>query len=78
VIGAKPDLILMTTRSFGAIKGVDQLWKVPGLRLTPAGKNKNALVMDDLKLLGFGPRTGEAIQELRRAFFPIKKESPNE
>ena len=70
VVLAKPDLILMTTRSLNAIKDQDMLWKTPGIALTPAGKNKRVHIIDDLKLLGYGPRVGEAIQELRQAFFP--------
>lgn len=68
-IAAKPDIILVTSRSLGAVKGAAGLWKTPGVALTPAGKNKRLVVMGDLKLLGFGPRTGEAITELRKAFF---------
>ena len=70
VLAAKPDVILVTNRSLGAVKGAAGLWKTPGIALTPAGKNKRLVVMEDLKLLGFGPRTGLAIQELRAAFFP--------
>ena len=69
VLEAKPDIILVTHRSLGAVKGEAGLWKTPGVALTPAGKNKKLVIMDDLKLLGFGPRTGAALEELRQAFF---------
>ena len=69
VVAAQPDIILLTTRSLGAIQGQEALWKIPSLALTPAGKKKRSVVIGDLKLLGFGPRTGEAILELRNAFF---------
>ena len=69
VVMAKPDIILLTERSLSAIQGQSELWKIPSLSLTPAGKNKRLIIMEDLKLLGFGPRTGEAILELKQAFF---------
>ena len=70
VVVAQPDLILLTERSVNSLKGADALWKIPSILLTPAGKSRRSVVIEDLKLLGFGPRTGEAILELRRAFFP--------
>ena len=70
VVAAQPDVILLTTRSLNAIKGIEALWKLPSLSLTPAGKARRSIVIGDLKLLGFGPRTGEAVLELRRALFP--------
>ena len=72
VVTAQPDIILLTERSLSAIKGDQGLWKLPSFSLTPAGKKQRKVVMEDLKLLGFGPRTGEAIIELRRAFFQEK------
>ena len=68
VVVAKPDIILLTERSMKSIQGPKELWKLPGLSLTPAGKKQRVIVMEDLKLLGFGPRTGEAILELKKLF----------
>ena len=68
VVIAKPDIILLTERSLKAIQTQKSLWKLPGLSLTPAGKRQRVIVMEDLKLLGFGPRTGEAILELHKEF----------
>ena len=36
----------------------------PGVALTPAAKNKRLVVMEDLYLLGFGPRTAAAAMDL--------------
>jgi iron complex transport system substrate-binding protein len=72
VVAAQPDIILLTERSLSSIKGQEALWKIPSLSLTPAGKTKRSVVIGDLKLLGFGPRAGEAILELRSAFFSKK------
>ena len=67
LLKAKPDIILATTRSLKAVGGEKGLWASPGLALTPAGKTKTLVIIDDLKLLGFGPRTGDAIIELTNA-----------
>ena len=41
------------------------LWSLPGLAQTPAGRHKQLLTIDDMALLGFGPRTPQAIIALR-------------
>ncbi len=64
VIAAKPDFILMLARGVKSIGGNEKVPSLPGIELTPAGKNKKFIVMDDLKLLGFGPRLGDAVLEL--------------
>lgn len=63
-VTAAPDFILMTTRGLEASGGVEGLLKQPGLALTPAGQAGKIIVMDDLYLLGFGPRLGQATKEL--------------
>lgn len=68
LLAAKPDIVLATTRSLKAVGGEKGLWATPGLGLTPAGKNKKLVIIDDLKLLGFGPRTGDAVLELTKSF----------
>lgn len=59
-----PDVILTTTRTQAQLGGENFLDSVPGMNLTPAGQNKRVIVMEDLYLLGFGPRVGEAVVEL--------------
>lgn len=61
---AEPEIILTTDRSLGAIGGVEALLKWPGLSRTPAGRDRRVVVMDDVLLLNFGPRLGEALQLL--------------
>ena len=67
IVSAAPDLILLTTRGLKSIGGADGVSKLKGVSLTPAGKNKNILAIDDLMLLGFGPRTGKALRQLAEA-----------
>lgn len=46
--------------------GEAELWSLPGLAQTPAGRHKQLLTIDDMALLGFGPRTPcQAIIALR-------------
>ncbi|MCV2448789.1 hemin ABC transporter substrate-binding protein [Paracoccus sp. DMF] len=75
VIQAAPDVILMMRRgddkadaeanggnSHAAAK--QAALAMPALAQTPAGRDGALVMMDGLKLLGFGPRTGEAAVEL--------------
>lgn len=63
-VAAAPDVILVTSRGLEASGGVEGLLKQPGLALTPAGKAGRVVALDDLYLLGFGPRLGQAVKEL--------------
>jgi iron complex transport system substrate-binding protein len=63
-VAAAPTVVLVTTRGLAAVSGELELWKFPGLGLTPAGKSQRLVVMEDLLLLGFGPRTGQAVAKL--------------
>ena len=63
-VAAAPEFILLTTRGLESAGGVDALLKLPGLSLTPAGASGRVIAMDDLLLLGFGPRLGKAALEL--------------
>ena len=64
VAAAAPDVILMLNRGIESIGGIDGLLEQPGIALTPAGKNRRVVAMDDLLLLGFGPRLGKAVLTL--------------
>jgi iron complex transport system substrate-binding protein len=70
VSAAAPDVILMLVRGLKSIGGVDGLLEQAGVSLTPAGKNRRVVAMDDLLLLGFGPRLGKATLTLTRKLHP--------
>lgn len=73
VIAARPDVVLCYSDGLEAVGGPDGLWKLPGLKETPAGKARRLVVMDDRLLAGFGPRTGEAALTLyERLYEPAK------
>ncbi len=66
LLAAAPKFILTTNMGLEKVGGADSMLEVPGVKLTPAGKQKNIIAMDGLLLLGFGPRTPEAALQLHR------------
>lgn len=65
VIASQPQLVLVTADGVKTLGGEDNVWTLPGLAQTPAGKNRQLLVVDDMALLGFGLQTPDAILALR-------------
>lgn len=70
VVSAAPDVILLLTRGLDSVGGVDGLLDQPGIDLTPAGGNRRIVAMDDLLMLGFGPRLGTAVKQLTVKLHP--------
>jgi iron complex transport system substrate-binding protein len=66
-IAAAPDVLLMTARGLESAGGEATIWENPALMATPAGQSRRLIVMDDLLLLGFGPRLPEAARQLTSA-----------
>ncbi len=60
----RPDAIVTTSMSVKASGSIDAFLAQPGLAVTPAAKSRRVIVMDDLLLLGFGPRLPEALRQL--------------
>ncbi|MEC5398548.1 heme/hemin ABC transporter substrate-binding protein [Uliginosibacterium sp. H1] len=65
VAALQPDVIVTTTLSAEASGGVQGFAAQPGLAVTPAARERRIIVMDDLLLLGFGPRLPEAVRLLQ-------------
>ncbi|WP_413742953.1 heme/hemin ABC transporter substrate-binding protein [Sodalis sp. RH15] len=72
VIASAPDLVVISRDGIDALGGEAQLWRLPGLAMTPAGKQHRLLAVDDMALLGFGPSTPAAIARLRRSAEAIR------
>lgn len=70
VAAAEPDVLLMLDRGLESIGGVDGLLEQPGIALTPAGENRRIVAMDDLLMLSFGPRLGDAVRTLTQKLHP--------
>ncbi|MGE3649483.1 MAG: hemin ABC transporter substrate-binding protein [Reyranellaceae bacterium] len=69
-VAAAPEVIMVGTQTIEAIGGVDKILADPALALTPAAKNRRVASADALLLLGFGPRTPEAVRIVARVFHP--------
>jgi len=67
VVAAAPDVVLVPSRGLDSLGGKAGLLAQPGMSLTPAARAERVVAMDDLYLLGFGPRTGQALADLARA-----------
>ncbi|WP_306151315.1 hemin ABC transporter substrate-binding protein [Roseovarius sp. MMSF_3281] len=61
---AAPEVILMMDRGGDHDVADDELFAMPAIKLTPAAKTRSVVRMDGLLMLGFGPRTAEAIRKL--------------
>ncbi|AKT39425.1 heme/hemin ABC transporter substrate-binding protein [Chondromyces crocatus] len=66
VVAAAPEVILVPSRGLDALGGIDGILALPGVAQTPAGKARRVVPLDDLLLLGLGPRTPAAARDLAR------------
>jgi iron complex transport system substrate-binding protein len=67
LVSAKPDIILMFDFGMSSLGGKDAILKMPGVRITEAGKHKRILAMDPSLLVNFRSRLPEAITALHKA-----------
>ena len=70
ILAAQPDVLLMMSRHADTFGGADAILSRPEFALTAAGQAGHAVTMDGLLLLGFGPRTPQAVAQLVRALQP--------
>jgi iron complex transport system substrate-binding protein len=70
VIAAAPDVVLVTELTLEKLGGIDGLLQRQDIAQTPAGKARRVVAMESLLLLGFGPRTPQAIRTLAAALHP--------
>ncbi len=68
-IEAKPDVILVMTRGGQHDASEAELFAHPAIAATPAGQAKRLIKMDGAYLLGFGPRTADAVKEVAAALY---------
>jgi len=70
IVEIAPDIILTTDASLERFGGREAFLAAPGVAQTPAAQAGRVVSMDDLYLLGFGPRTGKAVADLARLLHP--------
>lgn len=64
LVAGDPDVLLFTAGGLASLGGIDGLKQIPALAELSAVQNGSVYAMDDLLLLGFGPRLGQAVNEL--------------
>ncbi|QDL91895.1 hemin ABC transporter substrate-binding protein [Paroceanicella profunda] len=70
IIAARPDAVLMMSDFLGRYGGAQAILARPDIAQTPAGQAGRLIAMDGMLLVGFGPRTPEAVRALMRALHP--------
>jgi iron complex transport system substrate-binding protein len=70
VAQAAPDVILVPARGLASLGGVDGLLAQPGMAFTPAAPTRRVIAIDDVLLLGFGPRLGQGLRDLALGLHP--------
>lgn len=61
---AAPDIIIATDVGFDRLGSADKFAAMPGVALTPAGKNKRIYRVDETEVMYYGPRTAATIKKL--------------
>jgi iron complex transport system substrate-binding protein len=64
MIAANPDYFVMLASGYESMGGLEGVLKVPGVAQTTAGKKRQIVAIDGLRLTNFGPRFGETVKEL--------------
>ncbi len=67
---AAPDVIIATDVGFDRFGSAEKFATLPGVALTPAGRNKRIYRINEQKIMYYGPRTPAAVRELHGMLFP--------
>ena len=70
LVAGEPEVIITATRGFEGVGGMDGFLAIPGISETPAGRDRNILVYEDLYILGLSARAGKALMEVVLALHP--------
>ncbi|MEP1613932.1 MAG: ABC transporter substrate-binding protein [Roseobacter sp.] len=70
VSAAAPDVVLMMDHNGNHATNDAALFELPALSITPAAQSRSVIRMNGLLLLGFGPRTADAVVSLNRSLYP--------
>lgn len=69
-VAAGPEVLLMMQQSVDTLGGTEAVLKLPAIAATEAGRRGRLVAMDGAYMLGFGPRTAHAVQDLGRLLHP--------
>jgi iron complex transport system substrate-binding protein len=67
---AAPDIIVATDVGFDRLGSVQTFAAMPGVALTPAGRNGRIYRIEETDVMYYGPRTPEAVRRLASFFHP--------
>ena len=67
---AAPDIIIATDVGFDRFGSAEKFATLPGVALTPAGRNKRIYRINEQKIMYYGPRTPAAVRELHAMIHP--------
>lgn len=70
IVAAAPDVVLVMAHVADRLGGPAGIAALSPIDQTPAGRSGRVLAMDALYLLGFGPRSPEAVMDLARGLHP--------
>ncbi|MBT30929.1 MAG: hemin ABC transporter substrate-binding protein [Thalassobius sp.] len=73
LIKTNPDYILFFESGLASVGGVDKVLEVTGVAQTTAGKKRQIIAIDGIKLTNWGPRIAEAAQELFQLTHPTEE-----
>lgn len=76
IIAAAPDAILMMTRGGVVMVEDSEILTMPAIAATPAGIEGRVIRMNGQYLLGFGPRTAQAVEDLTDALYGKEADDP--
>ena len=65
-----PDIIIATDVGFDRYGSAEKFATMPGVNLTPAGRNHRIYRIDETDVMYFGPRTPDGIRRLEAFFHP--------
>lgn len=69
LIKAAPDVIIVMTLGLASVGGIDKALELPGIKQTPAGKNRRLVDMSDYEVMSFGPRSAQVLAALGTAIY---------
>lgn len=77
LLAINPDVYLVMELGYDAVGELEGLLEIPGMAETEAGLNRRVIVMEDILLLGFGPRMAESIVQLRDYLAEVQASLPD-
>lgn len=72
---SQPDVLIVTKSGLESAGGIEPLRSRPGIAETPAMRNGNVVVVDDLAFLGFGPRMPQAIRQVAETYSKVLQQT---